>query len=91
MAICPAAYYSSWHWTQISSGSMQQWRLPVAHAISTSPGGVTTNEYGLRVRKEKCKFFSPSVEFRGYRIDAEGRHPLDSKLHAITEAPEERT
>ena len=42
------------------------------------------------MRKEKCKFFSTSVEFLGYRIDAEGRHPLDSKLHAITEAPEPR-
>jgi len=44
-------------------------------------------EYRLRVRK-KCKFFSPSVEFLGYRIDAEGRHPLDSKLHAITRSPQ---
>ena len=47
-------------------------------------------EHGMRLKREKCKVFSPSVEFLGYRIDADGRHPLDSKVRAITEAPEPR-
>ena len=45
-------------------------------------------QYGIRARKEKCTFFSSSVEYLGHRIDAEGRHPLESKLQAIREAPE---
>jgi len=44
--------------------------------------------YGVRVSKEKCTFPSASVEYLRHKIDAEGRHPLDSKLRAITEAPE---
>lgn len=44
-------------------------------------------QHGVRIRKEKCKFLSESVEFLGYRIDAEGRHPLKAKVEAIQNAP----
>jgi len=44
----------------------------------------------LRVRKEKCQFLSPSVEFLRYRIDVEGRHPLKAKVEAIQNAPVSR-
>ena len=29
----------------------------------------------------------PNVEFLGYRVDGEGRHPTDEKIAAISEAP----
>ena len=35
----------------------------------------------------KCKFMAPSVTYLGYRIDAEGLHPLIEKVEAICEAP----
>lgn len=45
-------------------------------------------QYGVRARKVKCKFLTNSVEYLGHIIDAEGQHPLPSKLKAITGAPE---
>ena len=47
-------------------------------------------EQGLRVRKEKCEFLQPSVEYLGHKIDAKGLHALESKLEAITKAPTPR-
>ena len=42
---------------------------------------------GLRVKKHKCKFMVPSVEYLGYLIDAEGLHPTPEKVRAVKEAP----
>ncbi|CAM4472133.1 unnamed protein product [Caretta caretta] len=36
-------------------------------------------EYGLRVRKDKCEFFQPSVEYLGHIIDAVGLHKAPEK------------
>jgi transposase InsO family protein len=47
-------------------------------------------QYGVRARQVKCKFLRPSVDYLGHRIDAEGQHPLEDKLKAITCAPEPR-
>lgn len=44
-------------------------------------------EYGLRVRKDKCAFFQPSVEYLGHVIDSTGLHKAPSKVKAIVEAP----
>ena len=44
-------------------------------------------EYGVRVKQDKCKFMSASVEYLGHRIDPDGIHVMDSKLEAIREAP----
>ena len=44
-------------------------------------------EYGLRVRKEKCDFFQSSVEYLGHVIDANGLHTAPSKITAIVDAP----
>ena len=43
---------------------------------------------GLKLKQEKCAFFQKSVEYLGHRIDAEGLHPLPSKLEAIIKAPQ---
>ena len=42
---------------------------------------------GLRVKLKKCMFMRPSVEYLGHKIDANGLHPLQDKVHAIKEAP----
>ena len=42
---------------------------------------------GLKLRQDKCSFMSPSVTYLGYKIDAEGLHPLPEKIEAIVEAP----
>ncbi|XDV15015.1 hypothetical protein PO909_015169 [Leuciscus waleckii] len=43
--------------------------------------------FGLRVRKDKCEFFCPSVEYLGHVIDSSGLHKAPSKVKAIVEAP----
>lgn len=45
---------------------------------------------GLRARKDKCVFGVTSIEFLGYRVDASGIHPADSKVTAIHNAPRPR-
>ena len=42
---------------------------------------------GLQVNKDKCYFMQPSVEYLGHRIDAEGLHPIPTKVKAVKEAP----
>jgi predicted aconitase len=44
-------------------------------------------EYGLRVLRDKCKFFRPSVEYLGHVIDSSGLHKAPSKVKAVAEAP----
>ncbi|XP_033832445.2 uncharacterized protein K02A2.6-like [Periophthalmus magnuspinnatus] len=44
-------------------------------------------QYGLRVRKEKCEFLRPSVEYLGHVIDEKGLHTAPSKIAAIVDAP----
>lgn len=45
-------------------------------------------EYGFRVRLDKCAFLQSSVDYLGHRVSAEGLHPLDAKKDAIIQAPE---
>lgn len=35
----------------------------------------------------KCEFLKNSVEYLGFKIDAQGKHPTDSKVEAIISAP----
>jgi len=44
-------------------------------------------EVGLRLKKHKCVFMTTSVTFLGHKIDAQGLHPLESKVRAVKEAP----
>ena len=44
-------------------------------------------EYGFRIRKEKCEFFQEAVEYLGYRIDKEGKNPSSSAIEAIEKLP----
>ena len=44
-------------------------------------------EAGLHLNREKCYFMMPSIEYLGYVIDAQGRHPTTEKVKAIRDAP----
>jgi len=43
---------------------------------------------GFHLKKEKCTFMVSSVTYLGFRIDAEGLHPVTEKIQAIQNAPE---
>ena len=45
---------------------------------------------GLRLNASKCLFRAATVEFLGYKIDANGLHPLPEKVRAIKCAPKPR-
>lgn len=45
-------------------------------------------DYGIRVRKDKCRFFESSVTYLGHVIDSSGVHPTDDKIMAIKNVPE---
>ena len=42
----------------------------------------------MRVKRSKCKFNRPSVDYLGHIIDEEGIHPTDEKVTAIMDAPQ---
>ena len=43
--------------------------------------------HGILAKKSKCEFMVPSIEFLGYHVDREGRHPTDEKIAVISKAP----
>ncbi|UYV66609.1 K02A2.6-like [Cordylochernes scorpioides] len=43
-------------------------------------------EAGLRLKRDKCKFFVSEIEFLGMKIDNKGIHPSEEKLRAIKDA-----
>ena len=45
---------------------------------------------GIRLKKSKCAFMLPSVEYLGHTISAEGLHPTSEKIKAIQDAPTPR-
>ena len=45
------------------------------------------SDAGLKLKRQKCKFLEPSVEYLGYLIDKEGIHPMARKIEAICNAP----
>ena len=44
-------------------------------------------KHGILAKRSKSEFMLPSVEFRGYHVDGEGRYPTDEKTAAIKGAP----
>ena len=47
-------------------------------------------EVGLTLKQAKCVFLAESVDYLGFKVDAEGVHPLPEKVRAIEEAPTPR-
>ena len=45
------------------------------------------NKAGLKLNAGKCYFKRESVKYLGYRIDAQGLHPLEEKVQALVSAP----
>ena len=45
---------------------------------------------GIRLKKSKCAFMLPSIEYLGHTISAEGLHPTSEKIKAIQDAPTPR-
>ena len=42
---------------------------------------------GLRLKREKCAFMLPKIEYLGHTISADGLHPSKDKVRAIVDAP----
>ena len=42
---------------------------------------------GLHLKRSKCNFMMPSVEYLGHQISAQGLQPTEDKVHAIKAAP----
>ena len=53
-------------------------------------GAVLTRleEVGVKLKRNKCSFLLPSVEFLGYHISAKGIQPTTQKVDAVCKAPE---
>ena len=43
---------------------------------------------GVKLKRDKCSFLLPSVEFLGHHISAKGIQPTEQKIEAIRNAPE---
>ena len=42
---------------------------------------------GMRLRRNKCAFLLPTVEYLGQKISAQGLQPTHEKIRAINNAP----
>ena len=49
---------------------------------------VRLEDAGVRLKRSKCSFLMPSVEFLDHRISAKGIQPTLEKVEAIHKAPE---
>ena len=64
------------------TGDNEEEHLSTLNAVLTR-----LQESGLRLKRGKCTFLAPSVEYLGYCIDKQGLHPTNEKVKAIKEAP----
>ncbi len=44
-------------------------------------------EFGLRLKRGKCKFMEKEVVFLGHKVDAKGIHSVPEKVQSVQEAP----
>ncbi len=44
-------------------------------------------EFGLRLKRGKCKFMEKEVVFLGHKVDAKGIYPVPEKVKSVQEAP----
>ena len=56
---------------------------PVEHLKSLEEVLRRLSSVGLRVKRSKCTFVVPSIQFLGHLIDGHGIHPLPEKVQVI--------
>ena len=44
-------------------------------------------QWGFRLKKSKCHLLQPSVEYLGFKVDADGLHKMAAKVEAILNTP----
>ena len=66
------------------TGSTEQEHLATLAAVLSR-----LDKAGLKVKREKCEFMKTAVTYLGHRTDASGLHPLEDKVDAIRNAPEQ--
>ena len=57
------------------------------HLRNLSEVSTRLESTSLRLKLSKCQFMQPTVEYLGYRIDAQGLHAIEKKVEAIRHAP----
>ena len=55
--------------------------------MNTSRISTRLEEAGLRLKRLKCSFLLPSVEYLGYKISEKGLQPTENKVKAVHKAP----
>ena len=45
------------------------------------------HKYNLHLKMAKCEFLKREVVYLGLKMDAEGLHPVEEKVHAVKSAP----
>ena len=45
-------------------------------------------QWGFRLKKSKYHLLQPSVEYLGFRVDAEGLHTTTTKVKAVLNSPQ---
>lgn len=64
------------------TGANEDEHLCNLHAVMTR-----LEEAGITLKRSKCVFLAPSVEYLGHVIDENGLHPTPEKVRAIQDAP----
>ena len=58
-----------------------------AHLMTLNSVLCKLKDVGIKLKKDKCKFFQNSVEYLGHVIDKNGLHVTESKTEALRNAP----
>ena len=66
----------------VVAGSSEEDHLKTLEGVLSKLG-----EAGLMLKRSKCVFMVPSVEYLGHHISSEGIHPTEDKKRVIMEAP----
>ena len=67
----------------LATGNSEEEHLANLNAVMTR-----LENAGLRLRKEKCKFFAPEVVYLGHRITESGLQSTLDKVQAVVDAPD---
>ena len=62
-------------------------KTPQEHLCKLDVVLTRLEEVGLRLKKEKCVFLLPVVEYLSYKVSARGIQPMKEKIKAVQELP----